>query len=155
MKPFAQGLGNVKLRQIVRKRIRKYQPKATIRVMGAHEHRPRVHNLPACLIFNTEPIHKTGEHWIGIYITKKRRGYFFDSFGRSPHQLNKKCWVKMLNDNTHTWSWNKRQVQDLDSSLCGYFVCKAMEELAKGHSFDQVLKGLNEQSVREYISKVE
>ena len=40
--------------------------------------------FPAMLVVNTHPSNMPGEHWLAIYISKNKHGYFFDSFGNPP-----------------------------------------------------------------------
>ena len=40
--------------------------------------------IPAAFIINLSPSHEPGSHWVGIYINKKRIGYYFDSYGYLP-----------------------------------------------------------------------
>ncbi len=41
-------------------------------------------NLPAMLIFNTNPSTEPGQHWAAIYINNDGVSFFFDSFGGDP-----------------------------------------------------------------------
>ena len=68
-------------------------------------------------VCNTDPNHKPGENWVTIYIVNNRREEYFDSFGMSP--LFKE-FVTFLDNNTKSWTHNKRVVQDMYSSACGY-----------------------------------
>ena len=68
-------------------------------------------------VCNTDPNHKPGEHWVTIYINNDRRGEYFDSFGMPPLFDE---FVTFLNNNTKSWTHNKRVVQDVYSSACGY-----------------------------------
>ena len=68
-------------------------------------------------VCNTDPNHKPGEHWVTIYIGNDRRGEYFDSFGMPPLFDE---FVTFLNNNTKSWTHNKRVVQDVYSSACGY-----------------------------------
>ena len=68
-------------------------------------------------VCNTDPYNKPGEHWVTIYIDNNRRGEYFDSFGMSPLFDE---FVTFLNNNTKSWTHNKRVVQDVYSSACGF-----------------------------------
>jgi len=64
---------------------------------------------------------KPGQHWIAIHVDDDGRGEYFDSFGRRPTKqfevyMNKHCTV---------WTFNKRQLQSIIISFCGYccFYC--------------------------------
>ena len=52
-----------------------------------------------------------------IYIDSDRRGEYFDSFG-IPLLFSE--FLKFLNNNTKSWTHNKRVVQDAYSSACGF-----------------------------------
>ena len=67
-------------------------------------------------VCNTDPNHKPEEHWVKININNDRREYF-DSFGMPPLFDE---FVTFLNNNTKSWTHNKRVVQDVYSSACGY-----------------------------------
>ncbi len=41
-------------------------------------------NLPAMLIFNTNPSTELGQHWAAIHINNDGVRFFFDSFGGDP-----------------------------------------------------------------------
>ena len=41
----------------------------------------KVKNLPAGFIFNNENSNLGGEHWLAVFITKKGKWIFFDSYG--------------------------------------------------------------------------
>jgi hypothetical protein len=122
--------------------------------MGAHGHNPIINKVPAALVFNTQAIDKPGEHWVCMYITKRRKGYFFDSFGRHPRQMKRSCWSKLLRDNTHSWTWNRKPVQPVNSPNCGYYVCKTLLELAKGKTLGSVVKRLNERAILQFKKSV-
>ena len=68
-------------------------------------------------VCNTDPNYKPGEHWVTIYIDSDRRGEYFDSFGMLPLFDE---FVTFLDNNTKSWTHNKRVVQDVYSSACGF-----------------------------------
>lgn len=74
---------------------------------------------PRLLICNTDPSHRPGRHWIAIYVDRHGRGEFFDSFGQPPD----KHFERYMNDNCINWIFNKKQLQSLISSFCGYYCC--------------------------------
>jgi hypothetical protein len=74
---------------------------------------------PRLLICNTDPSDKPGQHWIAIYVDKNLRGEFFDSFGRHPDAH----FERYMNEHCCSWTYNKRQLQSLISSFCGYYCC--------------------------------
>jgi hypothetical protein len=44
---------------------------------------------PLLLVCNTAPSYKPGQHWVALYVNSRRRGEYFDSFGRKPLRLSK------------------------------------------------------------------
>lgn len=73
---------------------------------------------PAILICNTQPIKMPGEHWIAMYISKKKHGQYFDSFGLPPN--NKKI-IGFLKKHCVKYDYNKQMIQSLFSNYCGQF----------------------------------
>lgn len=95
---------------------------------------------PAMLVVNTHPSDRPGEHWVAIYITKQKHGYFFDSFGnppgcdRFPEEI-----INFLNHNCYEMSYSRKQVQNNRSTTCGqhcvFFLC----HIQKGLSYARVI----------------
>lgn len=95
---------------------------------------------PVMTIVNTHPSSSPGEHWLAIYITKYKHGFFFDSFGNPPdyEQFPKEI-VNFLNYNCTTMSYSRKQVQNNFTTTCGqhcvFFLCY----IQKGWSYSRVL----------------
>ena len=62
-----------------------------------------VYKYPAMLIVNTHPSSIPGEHWLAVYITKDRHGYFFDSFGNSPDKFPKEINSFLVKKTVHMY----------------------------------------------------
>jgi hypothetical protein len=74
---------------------------------------------PRILVCNTDKSTKPGQHWIAIHVATDGRGEYFDSFGQAPDEefevyMNKHC---------TKWTFNRRQLQSIISSFCGYYCC--------------------------------
>ena len=41
-------------------------------------------SFPSAYVFNLDPSYKSGVHWVAVYIDRKGRPEYFDSFGRPP-----------------------------------------------------------------------
>ena len=41
-------------------------------------------SFPSAYVFNLDPSYKPGVHWVAVYIDRKGRPEYFDSFGRPP-----------------------------------------------------------------------
>lgn len=95
---------------------------------------------PALLICNTQPISEPGEHWIAIYISKKRYGEYFDSFGLPPKN---KFFLDFLNKNCINYKYNKVMVQSIFSNFCGQFCIIYSYFKAQNKSINTFLKLFN------------
>lgn len=74
---------------------------------------------PRLLVCNTDKSTEPGQHWIAIHVDAEGRGEYFDSFGRAPNKL----FESYMNEHCRIWSYNKRQLQSVISSFCGYYCC--------------------------------
>jgi len=74
---------------------------------------------PKLLVRNTDPSTKPELHWISIYVSKDGCGEYYDSFGRLPT----KHFVDYLNEHCRNWIYNKKQLQSIISTFCGYYCC--------------------------------
>lgn len=77
-----------------------------------------VKKTPALLVCNTQPSNSPGEHWIAIYISKKRSGEYFDSFGLHPQNI---LFIEFLKKNCINYKYNQVMVQSIFSNFCGQF----------------------------------
>jgi hypothetical protein len=67
-------------------------------------------------IINLDDVGNVGTHWCTL-IVEKQNAFWFDSYGcPPPEQVNKFC----KSNGTHLY-FNTRVIQDLDSSLCGFY----------------------------------
>jgi len=87
-------------------------------------------NRPRLLVCNTDKSTKAGEHWIAIHVDEEGRGEFFDSFGRAPN----KHFEAYMNKHCIRWTFNRKQVQSIISTFCGYYCC--MFCMLRCRSFD-------------------
>lgn len=74
-----------------------------------------------CLIANTDPAHKSRQHWVVLCRRGKVR-YFFDSYGKKPSTYSR-LWKKFDN-----WTFSKYDLQQMTSDICGdycIYFCKA------------------------------
>ena len=76
-------------------------------------------NEPHLLVANTDESTGVGEHWIAIFVDENGRGELFDSFGRVPEGAFK----HYMNDHCSVWTFNRKQLQSVISSFCGYYCC--------------------------------
>ena len=96
--------------------------------------------LPAMAIINTHPSTKPGEHWLAIFISSKKHGYFFDSFGNSPDYKHFPASIKrFLSRNCHTTSHSVKQVQSNFSMACGQHCVFFLFNIQRGVSYKKLL----------------
>lgn len=105
-------------------------------------------------ICNTQPSTKKGEHWVAVWISRNRRGYYFDSFGLPPVLPEL---ITFLGKCT-SWSYNKRPLQHPGTSVCGQYCVlfarfcalgkiKGMFMIFSGNTLD------NDRTALEYINE--
>lgn len=109
-------------------------------VLACDELPTHIVRVPVMVIINTDPTRLPGKHWLAVFITADRHGYFFDSFGNSPTNISfPKTIDVFLNKNCMEISYSTLQVQDKTSTTCGehciFFLCN----IQKGISYQKVL----------------
>ena len=85
-------------------------------------------------IFNLDPSHKSGSHWIAIMLRPKGKNIFFDSYGYKP--LSTKFLRFMKNNYVH----NRKRLQHQISTTCGQWCIFFIWEKCKGKSLQKMTK---------------
>jgi len=75
-------MNSLELKQIISKD--KLLSKTFIGIFAADQLNFNVSQKPSCLIINTDPSEKPGEHWVAIYFDARGNAEYFDSFGKQP-----------------------------------------------------------------------
>lgn len=97
----------------------------------------RLHQRPALLICNTDPVSKPGTHWVAFYIGKHGEGEFWDSYGMPPIvPLHRKFLDRMCKK----WTHNPTSLQAIDSLVCGEYCALYLFHRAHGHTLDCFVK---------------
>ena len=99
-----------------------------------------------------------GTHWTAVWIDKYDCIYF-DSFGREPEPetvegLKKLCETSNDNVTMRKFKHNKKLIQDIDSSDCGYFCINFIERMCNGMSFKEATN-FTEEDVQRLVDKTE
>ena len=106
-------------------------------VLSRDENVPHNHKQ-ALFIYNLEPAYMSGSHWVATYVKDNVINYF-DSFGMPPFQemVNnaKKKNLTLLHQNN--------QIQNIQTTTCGYFCLYFLNEMNKGKSYYDLLKVFN------------
>ena len=103
-------------------------------VLSRNENVPHNHKQ-ALFIYNLEPAYMSGSHWVATYVKNNVINYF-DSFGMPPFQeiVNhaKKKNLTLLHQNN--------QIQNIQTTTCGYFCLYFLNEMNNGNSYYDLLQ---------------
>lgn len=100
----------------------------------------KIVKYPSALIINFDRQHDRGSHWVAVFIDGFRHGYYFDSFGLQPFIPSIR---KFLNSNCRKWSWGKRQLQSLESDVCGPYSALYLTHRSQRKSTKNFMKGFS------------
>ena len=78
---------------------------------------PILLSVPSNLVGNTDPNHRTGQHWVAIYIDANSRGEYYDPTGTP---LFLRAYVNVINKHCTSWTYNTVRVQEEGSTVCGH-----------------------------------
>ena len=112
-------------------------------------------SFPSAYVFNLDPSYKPGVHWVAVYIDRKGRPEYFDSFGRPPPREIK----DFLCTYAESWNYNDVPVQELYSTTCGQFVVFYIYQRCSGLTLKSILrkyfnpqaKIMNDVLVRDFV----
>lgn len=112
---------------------------------------------PRLLVCNTDPSHKPGEHWIALHVDSRRRGEYFDSFGRKPPRVIE----DYMNEHCVDWLFNTKQLQSVVSSYCGFYCCYYCVFKCRGVDLTCIINsftndtGFNDSIVRNFVCRLQ
>ena len=79
--------------------------------------------FPSAYVFNLDPSYKPGVHWVAVYIDRKGRPEYFDSFGRpSPREIKDFCVLMQKAGITIMYLFKNVILQHVDNFLCFIFI---------------------------------
>ena len=83
----------------------------------AFDELPKIVKFPSCMIINTEPRAKEGEHWLACYFDINKKAYFFDSYGNNPlfYKLD-----EYFKENSNKIFYNAQKIQGI-LPYCGFY----------------------------------
>jgi hypothetical protein len=105
-----------------------------------------VAGFPACLIVNTHPSSKPGEHWVAFFMDSKKRLEYFDSYGRD---VAPNSYFEKFADVFETKSFNKMRLQGPFSAVCGYYCLSYIFYRCLGYSLNQFLSLFSKENYHE------
>ena len=95
-----------------------------------------VRNYPMAFVINSDPIKKSGEHWIGVYLTNPELCLYFDSFGLSPWgEIARFCYKY-----SKRVLFNRLWLQSFLSQYCGIYVLYFLNSAAHGLTMNKMFK---------------
>ena len=103
----------------------------------ARDQLPSIIKYPACFIFNNQSSDQYGEHWVALFINKKRHAEFFDSFGNEPKYYNLDKYLQKFSKNYKIF--NTLAIQSNDSTFCGYYCILFCLFKTRGYSMNKFL----------------
>jgi Adenovirus endoprotease len=121
----------------------------------ASDELPSKIKLTTGIIVNTAPRSSPGEHWIAIYISEIKSGYYFDSFGLPAENSSI---ISFLRKHCETIDYNKKQIQHLKSIKCGQFAAVYLKLRFAGASSNHFINlfntnlDLNESIINSYFN---
>ena len=128
-----------------------YMKKLCLGVFAANKI-PKITKFPSCIIANTDIHTKSGTHWVAFYFDDYGSCEFFDTYGRQPRN---KYFQKLKPE-----VWSEKQVQALQSSVCGQHCVHFLYERCRGFSFDEILQlygtnlNANDSCVSQFVNDV-
>ena len=115
-----------------------------------HNHRQ------ALFIYILEPSYMSGSHWVATYVKDGVINYF-DSFGMPPFQQM----VNHTRSKSLTLLHQNNQIQNINTTTCGYFCLYFLNEMSKGTTYYDLLQVFdihdtmkNEQFIEKYCKIV-
>ena len=106
-------------------------------VLSREESSPHNHKQ-ALFIYNLEPSYMSGSHWVATYVKNGIINYF-DSFGMPPFQEI----VDHAKRKNMTLLHQNNQIQNINTTTCGYFCLYFLNEMSKGRSYYDSMKVFN------------
>ena len=110
-----------------------------------------VDKYPSAYIANTEPSHKSGEHWVAFYFDHSGKAEFYCSYGESPRSYDFDKWIQK---NSTSWIYHKDRLQGDLSSVCGqyclFFLLHRLRDISIKDVFTQD-NDMNDSLVNEFI----
>ena len=97
--------------------------------------------FPSCFIVNTHKQNQPGEHWLAVYIDSNMKIDFFDSFGRPPEEFKLHQYLSSISIQIN---YNKKQIQSVSSSFCGYYCLFFILSKVRGMSMDKFVSMFSE-----------
>ena len=124
-------------------------------VLSRDESLPHNHKH-ALFVYNLEPSYLQGSHWVATYVKDNTINYF-DSFGLPPFQEI----VNHTKKKNFTLLHQNNQIQNINTTTCGYFCLYFLNEMNNGKSYFNLLQVFdihntmnNEKFIAQYFKNI-
>ena len=97
---------------------------------------------PCSFVVNTHKSDQPGEHWFGIFVPRRGKIDYFDSYGRPPEHLEVFNFIRL---NGQKFKYNSKRIQSDQSENCGQFTLFFIYFRSKGYTMDQYLNLFSDQ----------
>ena len=110
--------------------------------------------IPGVYMFNTDPSHKPGEHWLAVYVGWDGAEYF-DSYGRPPPKGIFAKFMTKCGPSIHNPVW----LQGPWTAVCGQYCLYYLLHRCRGYSMDTIVHQFgsnleeNDRFVYDYMNK--
>ena len=102
---------------------------------------PRSITKTCTVIVNADPHTKGGSHWLAVHFrTKSSYPYYFDSYSIVPFVPEI---MEFVQRNYTTWDRKRRQMQSLNSDVCGKYCCLFSLYVDRGYTPEKCVALLN------------
>ena len=96
---------------------------------------PTIKKYPFCVVVNTDPANKPGQHWVAIFGTQKKTEYF-DSFGLPPFHHEILNFIENCKGNIE---FNTITLQTATAKTCGHYCVIFILMRCEGYTFDHMI----------------
>lgn len=101
-------------------------------------------SVPAGFIINLSPAGTLGSHWVALYIDGAANGHYFDSYGFKPLVKDVR---KFISKHCRTISYNERQLQHIQSNICGRYASVFIITMFHGVSMESFVHGFSKNTL--------
>ena len=98
-------------------------------------------NKTCAFIINTQKSHLPGEHWLAIFLPKRGKIEYFDSFGRKPHHKEIK---EFINVNRRRLKTNWKFLQNDNTLTCGKYCIFYIFMRSRKYSLERIINFFGE-----------
>jgi len=113
---------------------------------------PSCRKISSCLVVNTDPHDKPGQHWTAIFIDHRGKGEYFDSYGYPP--------LKDFEDFLpQEYTYNKKRLQGTLTAVCGQYCIYYLMNRSKGYTLQNIVNRFssnfseNDALVKRFVDK--